>query len=661
MPRNSQGLYTPPLPPVRPGELIESVWANTTVDDIASALTGSLPRDGSAPMTGPLTLSNDPVTFSRQAVSKSYVDQFMAYASGMFVGAMTYAPITVEPPGWLLCDGRAVSRTTYATLFAAIGTMFGNGDGSTTFNLPPQSQRYLRGQGSGELIGQLLDGSFASHTHPTNDPGHSHAASQAVHSHATVAHSHGVNDPGHTHVAKDSLGGTGVIGGGAGFTLTDQPTGSSVTGISIQNAAPTTDQQQPAVTVGSSTTGVSVGATGGTETRPASIVCNLFIKASEDSAGTGVVTGITTSDPSCISIDNTNLVVPELVIHSNVAYGLAKLDQNVKLPVALLPAGIQTFLGTFDASGGQNPSEKYPSQTFSDGMTYLISAPGTITVYDPNTNVAAPTPVDLGWNLVWMQNQTQPVGWYYIESATVTAAIASQVAFQPAGTIAATNVQAAIEELDSETQTALATKATLGNANPLMDGVAAPGVAVNASRTDHVHPTDTTRAPTSATTAAGTSYVPGGGISATNVQAAIAELDNEKQATLGFTPVNKAGDTMTGALSLPQVSGNSNAGVFALDQIVTKTFDANGVGGWFLDIANFSGIIFLNIVSGPGGGAVSGWICGGGVTSKFADTGGWPADMPVQFNGSISGYTVLNNNASARDVSVTCIRTRNGA
>lgn len=40
------------------------------------------------------------------------------------------------PAGWLLCFGQAVSRTTYAALFAAIGTAFGVGDGSTTFNLP---------------------------------------------------------------------------------------------------------------------------------------------------------------------------------------------------------------------------------------------------------------------------------------------------------------------------------------------------------------------------------------------------------------------------------------------------------------------------------------------------------------------------------------------
>ena len=43
---------------------------------------------------------------------------------------------STAPSGWLLCGGQAVSRSTYATLFTAIGTTYGTGDGSTTFNLP---------------------------------------------------------------------------------------------------------------------------------------------------------------------------------------------------------------------------------------------------------------------------------------------------------------------------------------------------------------------------------------------------------------------------------------------------------------------------------------------------------------------------------------------
>lgn len=49
------------------------------------------------------------------------------------------------PTGWLTCDGSAVSRTTYAELFAVIGTSFGTGDGSTTFNIPDLRERFLEG------------------------------------------------------------------------------------------------------------------------------------------------------------------------------------------------------------------------------------------------------------------------------------------------------------------------------------------------------------------------------------------------------------------------------------------------------------------------------------------------------------------------------------
>lgn len=53
------------------------------------------------------------------------------------------------PPGWLLCDGSAVSREQYSALFAAIGTSCGEGDGQTTFNLPDYRGSFLRGVDGG--------------------------------------------------------------------------------------------------------------------------------------------------------------------------------------------------------------------------------------------------------------------------------------------------------------------------------------------------------------------------------------------------------------------------------------------------------------------------------------------------------------------------------
>lgn len=60
-------------------------------------------------------------------------------------GMIAFFDLTEVPEGWLVCDGSAVSRTTYASLFAKIGTRHGAGDGSTTFNLPDMDARFLEG------------------------------------------------------------------------------------------------------------------------------------------------------------------------------------------------------------------------------------------------------------------------------------------------------------------------------------------------------------------------------------------------------------------------------------------------------------------------------------------------------------------------------------
>ena len=65
-----------------------------------------------------------------------------------FVGMVTAFAMSTPPTGWLACDGSAVSRSTYASLFSAIGTTWGAGDGSSTFNLPDLEGAFLRGTGS---------------------------------------------------------------------------------------------------------------------------------------------------------------------------------------------------------------------------------------------------------------------------------------------------------------------------------------------------------------------------------------------------------------------------------------------------------------------------------------------------------------------------------
>jgi len=71
-------------------------------------------------------------------------------------GTIVMTGRAAAPTGWLLCDGTAVSRTTYVDLFTAVGTAFGVGDGSTTFNLPDLRQRFPLGKatsGTGATLG----------------------------------------------------------------------------------------------------------------------------------------------------------------------------------------------------------------------------------------------------------------------------------------------------------------------------------------------------------------------------------------------------------------------------------------------------------------------------------------------------------------------------
>lgn len=107
----------------------------------------------------------------------NYIGQAMAGIIQMFAGA-------TPPTGWLVCDGSAISRTTYATLFAAIGTTWGAGDGSTTFNIPDLRGRAPIGAGTGSgLTARTLGGKLGEETHvltagETGLRAHTHAFTQ---------------------------------------------------------------------------------------------------------------------------------------------------------------------------------------------------------------------------------------------------------------------------------------------------------------------------------------------------------------------------------------------------------------------------------------------------------------------------------------------------
>jgi microcystin-dependent protein len=131
---------------------------------------------------------------------------------------------TTAPAGWLLCDGAAVSRTTYAALFAAIGTTYGVGDGATTFNVPNPAGRVLCAASGSHALGSI-----------TGAETHTLAVTEMP------AHGHTVTDPGHSHNILAGTSGTGGIDSTAqnGTNLAASAPGTqgpaNATGITIQN------------------------------------------------------------------------------------------------------------------------------------------------------------------------------------------------------------------------------------------------------------------------------------------------------------------------------------------------------------------------------------------------------------------------------------------
>lgn len=83
-----------------------------------------------------------PVLPRQEVLSTAFVVQA---DNGLAVGSIVPFAGSVPPAGFLLCDGSAVSRATYAALFAAVGTTWGEGDGASTFNLPDLRGVFLRG------------------------------------------------------------------------------------------------------------------------------------------------------------------------------------------------------------------------------------------------------------------------------------------------------------------------------------------------------------------------------------------------------------------------------------------------------------------------------------------------------------------------------------
>lgn len=177
------------------------------------------------------------------------------------VGSVLMYGGSAAPSGWLLCDGSAISRTTYAALFTAIGTAYGAGDGSSTFNLPSMSAKFARG-------GDPSPGGGAD----------THSHTSAAHSHTSAAHSHNLSGNGWAQVAvganvyinQETISNT--------YNMRATATGWTATsGAGALNSGAVLDGTTDSATPGS-TGSTTPGATGTSSSVPAYTSFNYIIK-----------------------------------------------------------------------------------------------------------------------------------------------------------------------------------------------------------------------------------------------------------------------------------------------------------------------------------------------------------------------------------------------
>lgn len=234
--RNGSGTFV--IPNVfAPNTTISSAAFNANFSDIAQEITNSLALDGQSSMTGPIKAASGTegvpsITFSADLDTGFYrigsnnvgfsaggskvvdISTSGLDATTIMQGGSTLVPagITVAyagstaPGGYLLSYGQAISRTTYANLFTAIGTAYGSGDGSTTFNTPDCRGRVIAGLDNmgGSAAGRLDSATTVGATQGAksqtliagNLPSHTHNYSGATDSQG--AHSHTVTVPNST-------------------------------------------------------------------------------------------------------------------------------------------------------------------------------------------------------------------------------------------------------------------------------------------------------------------------------------------------------------------------------------------------------------------------------------------------------------------------------
>jgi microcystin-dependent protein len=162
------------LPQGNPLKIVKGTEIDTEFNNIAAAVATKADLLNPVFTGTPTAATATAGTSTTQLATTAF-----AVSAGTPTASLLMWPTATAPTGFLLCNGQAVSRVTYAALFAIVGVVFGAGDGSTTFTLPDYRNKTVLGAGdlySANSQGGSKDAVLVSHTHTATvtDPAHSH-------------------------------------------------------------------------------------------------------------------------------------------------------------------------------------------------------------------------------------------------------------------------------------------------------------------------------------------------------------------------------------------------------------------------------------------------------------------------------------------------------
>lgn len=224
MPYNNSGVFTPAVT-FTDGTAATAEDQNTQGNDIAGGLTTVGWTTGNADAPSNMNMGGFKLTNLAAGSAATDSVNYSQISSILPSGVMFPFAGSSVPSGFLLCDGQAVSRTTYANLFVAIGTTWGSGDGSTTFNVPDYRGYAMAGADNmGGTPANRLTG------YALGSTGGAQAVTLAanqlpVSAYQDTGHAHTATDSGHDHPFGNNIqiGALSSSGGGTDYLIIGTP------------------------------------------------------------------------------------------------------------------------------------------------------------------------------------------------------------------------------------------------------------------------------------------------------------------------------------------------------------------------------------------------------------------------------------------------------